>query len=110
MVKGTSVNNIQGLAVGLNKGFIVKKPTPVKAARVNKQGAKNRSREVRKLVRSVVGLTQFEKRLLEMFRVDSQKVQKRAFKMLKKRIGTRDRALKKKNELLAIIKKGSAAA
>ena len=108
MVKATSSNNIQGLAVGLNKGFIVKKPTPVKPVRENKHGAQNRSRDVRKLVRSIVGLTQFEKRLLEMFRVDSQKVQKRAFKMLKKRIGTRDRALKKKSELLAIIKKSAA--
>ena len=107
MAKTTSSNSIIGLAVGLNKGFITKKPTPAKPARENKHGARNRSREVRKLVRSIVGLTQFEKRLLEMFRVDSQKVQKRAFKMLKKRIGTRDRAMKKKNELLAIIKKGA---
>ena len=107
MVKAASSNSILGLAVGLNKGFIVKKPVAAKVARENKHGARNRSRDIRKLVRSIVGLTQFEKRLLEMFRVDSQKVQKRAFKMLKKRIGTRDRAMKKKNELLAIIKKGA---
>ena len=105
MVKAPSSNSVQSLAVGLNKGFLVKKPVAAKAVRTNKHGARERSRDIRKLVRSIVGLTSFEKRLVEMFKVDNKKVEKRAFKILKSRLGTRSRALKKKADFMAMIKK-----
>ena len=107
MVKALSPSSVQALAVGLNKGFLVKKPTAAKETRVNKHGALERSRDIRKLVRSIVGLTSFEKRLLEMFKVDNKKVEKRAFKLLKARLGTRSRALKKKADYMAMIKKAN---
>ena len=107
MVKKPSSNSVQSIAVGLHRGFLVKKPTAVKPARVNKHRALDHSREVRKLVKSIVGLTSFEKRLIEMFKVDSKKVEKRAFKILKKRLGTRERALKRKADFMAIIKKSN---
>ena len=105
MVKALSSNSVQSLAVGLNKGFLVKKPVAAKPERENKHGARERSRDIRKLVRSIVGLTSFEKRIIEMLKVDNKKVEKRAFKLLKSRLGTRARALKKKSDFMAIIKK-----
>ena len=46
-------------------------------------------------MRSVTDLSMFEKRILEMFKSGVVKVEKRAFKLLKKRLGSRSRAMKK---------------
>ena len=105
MAKKPTQNSINSIAVGLHKGFVVTKPTQPKQERTNKHTALLHSREVRKLVRSMLGLTSFEKRMLEMFKVDNKKVQKRAFKILKKRLGTRGRALKRKSDYMSMIKK-----
>ena len=107
MVKKPSQHSVNSIAVGLHRGFAVKKPTPLKPVRLNKHKALDHSREVRKLVKSLVGLTSFEKRLIEMFKVDNKKVEKRAFKILKKRLGTRSRAMKRKSEFMAIIKRAN---
>ena len=42
----------------------------------------------------MVGLSSFEKRVMELFKVGAVHVEKRAFKLLKKRYGRRKRALK----------------
>lgn len=49
----------------------------------------NRVREIRNLIDSVASLSPFEKRVMELFRMGVEKVDKRAFKLLKKRLGTR---------------------
>ena len=103
MAKTPSPNSVQSYAVGLNRGYIVTK-LKKKTRGVSKGVSGERGRAVRRLVRSVVGLSSFEKRVLEMFRAGVTKVEKRAFKLLKRRLGSRSRALKKQEELNTVIK------
>ena len=64
----------------------------------------NRVREIRKLMRSVCEMSPFEKKIMEMFKTGINKVEKRAFKLLKRRLGTRDRAKKRQEKLSYLIK------
>ena len=103
MAKLPSTDSVKSFPVGLNKGFIV-----TKVARNGKKqtfkNASNKNKEIRKLIRSVSGLSPLEKRTLELFRSGVTQVEKRAFKLLRKRYGTRKRALKKRDQLNNIIK------
>ena len=49
-------------------------------------------------------MSPLEKKLLEMFKTGVVKVQKRAFRIMKKRLGTKARATKRKEKLNAIIR------
>ncbi len=91
-------------AVGLNKGFIVTKVKKVDRPVDRKRRTSERVRSIRKIVKSVAGMTGFEKRILEMFKTGVSKVEKRAFKLIKRRLGTRRRATKKRDEFGRIIK------
>ncbi len=91
-------------AVGLNKGFVVTKVKKQARPVDRKRRTSERVRSIRKLIKSVAGMTGFEKRLLEMFKTGVSKVEKRAFKLIKRRLGTRRRAAKKRDEFGRIIK------
>lgn len=88
----------------MNKGFVVtkieKKPRPAD----RKARTSNRVREIRKLMTSVCEMSPFEKKILELFKTGISKVEKRAFRLLKKRLGTRERAKKRQLKLNVIIK------
>ena len=103
MAKNTS-DNVQSFAIGLNKGFVVNKIEKVDRPSQRKSKTSNRVREIRKVMRSVCEMSPFEKKVLEMFKTGISKVQKRAFKIIKKRLGTRARAMTRKNKLDALIK------
>ena len=105
MAKAPSQASVKSLAVGLHRGFIVTKPK-TKHARPASRKAKTskRVREIRKLVRNIVGLTPFEKKFYEMMKSGIEKVESRAFRLAKKRYGTRKRALNKQKEIVNIIK------
>lgn len=94
MTKATP-ENVQSYCLGLNKGFVVtrieKKPRPSD----RKARTSNRVREIRKLMASVCEMSPFEKKILEMFKTGINKVEKRAFRLLKRRLGTRERAKKR---------------
>lgn len=104
MAKTPSVSSVKSYAVGLNKGFIVTRHSEQDRPVARKQRTSERVRTIRKMMRSLTGLTSIEKRILEMLKTGVSKVEKRAFKLLKKRFGTRSRALKKREELNNIIK------
>ncbi len=108
MAKPTS-NCVNSFAMGLNKGFVVTKVDKVARPSSRKARTSNRVRQIRKLVRSVVDLTPLEKRCLEMYKAEVAQVAKRAFKLLKKRLGKRSRAIKKRDELNALIRGGASA-
>ncbi len=95
---------VNSYVVGLNKGFVVTKIEKVPRPSARKCRTSNRVRQIRKLVRSVVDLNPVEKRILEMFKTGVQQVEKRAFKQLRKRLGKRSRAIKKRDELKQIIR------
>ena len=104
MVKTPSSNCVKSYAIGLTKGFVVTKHKKVERPSDRKNKTSSRVRSIRTLIRSVTGLSSFEKRLMEMYKTGVPQVEKRAFRILKKRLGTRHRAMKKKADLEAVIK------
>ena len=104
MVKLPSTDCVKSYAVGLNKGYVVTRVTPRFKPSSKKGSTSKRVREIRKLMRSVCDLNPLEKRTLEMYKTEVAQVEKRAFKLLKKRLGKRSRAIKKRDELNNLIK------
>merc|ERR1712178_287541 len=94
----SSFNNVEGYAVGLNKGFVVTR-TEQKPRPSARRAVKERSKMVMAVVKGVAGFAPYEKRALEMFKVDNSKMDKRARRFLKKRLGSIKRA-KAKAQLL----------
>lgn len=94
---------VNGYALGLNKGYIVtkqdKRVKPSQRRRTSK-----RVELIRKVIRSAVGLSPYEKRALELFKMEDQKLDKRATKFLKKRLGTWKRATAKREFIRNVIK------
>lgn len=103
MAKPTT-ESVRSYAVGLNKGFVVTRVKKIARPASRKSRTSNRVREIRKLVLSVTNLSAFEKRIVEMLKTGVQQVEKRAFKALRKKLGKRSRALKKREELLNMIR------
>ena len=105
MAKAAPPASVKSLAVGLHKGFVVTKPkSKRKRPAARKARTSNRVREIRKLIRTVVGLTPFEKKFFEMMKSGVEKVESRAFRLAKRRMGTKKRALSKQKEIQNIIK------
>jgi len=94
-----------GIAVGLSKGHQVAKRTlaPRPAQRKGKLGA--RVRNIRDLIRDVVGSAPYEKRLMELLKVGRDK---RALKLAKRKLGTHGRGKKKREEMGNLIRKMAA--
>lgn len=92
----------KGIAVGLNKGFIVtkideKKKKPLISRRKGKLNSKVAT--IRHIIREVVGLAPYEKRIVELLKQGGVKESKKALKIAKQRLGTHLRA-KRKREIL----------
>ncbi|KAL2154862.1 hypothetical protein VTH82DRAFT_3538 [Thermothelomyces myriococcoides] len=89
-----------GLARGLNKGH--KTTARVNKPRPSRQKGKlsNRTKFVRSLVKEVVGLAPYERRVIELLRNGKDK---RARKFAKKKLGTFNRAKVKIEELQRVI-------
>lgn len=85
-----------GIAVGLNKGYIVTKRTVAPKPSQRKGVLGKRVAFVRSLIREVVGFAPYEKRALELLRIGKDK---RTLKFCKKRLGTHLRAKRKREEL-----------
>ena len=104
MAKIVSQDCVKSYIVGLNKGYVTTK-LPKRVRPCQRKGrSSNRTREIRNLVLSVTGLTPLEKRVTELLKTGVTKVVKRAFKMLRKRLGTRKRAMKKRDMIETMIK------
>eukprot|EP00826_Nyctotherus_ovalis_P054321 TRINITY_DN7105_c0_g1_i2.p2 TRINITY_DN7105_c0_g1~~TRINITY_DN7105_c0_g1_i2.p2 ORF type:complete len:131 (+),score=52.03 TRINITY_DN7105_c0_g1_i2:104-496(+) len=102
-----------GIFVGLNKGFIVQKPTSGKkrvrpAYRKGRLGSAQvtvgkRTKQVREIVREMAGSSHYERRITEMLKVGTGASGKKALKIAKKRLGTMRRAKAKRNELETLM-------
>lgn len=104
MGKSVPKESVQGYAFGLNKGFVVTKRDKIRSKPSNRRRASKRTTLIRKVVRSVAGLSPYEKRALELFKIEDTKLDKRATKFLKKRLGNWRRAAIKKDYIREIIK------
>lgn len=85
-----------GLFVGLNKGFIVSKPkVNTRKLKISyRKGTLNtRVAFVREVVREIVGLNPYEKKMIELIRTGNSSKEKKAVKMARQRLGTHRRAL-----------------
>eukprot|EP00042_Codosiga_hollandica_P002765 m.12325 g.12325 ORF g.12325 m.12325 type:complete len:109 (+) comp17407_c0_seq1:207-533(+) len=88
------------LAVGLQKGFkttLIPKTTRP-SQRKGKQNA--RVKMIRDVIREVAGFAPYEKRAMELLRVDKDK---RALKFIKARLGTHTRGKRKREEIREVI-------
>ena len=96
-----------GIFVGLNKGFIVTKPkTNTRKLKPSYKKGKlgKRVAIVREVIREVVGLAPYERKMIEMFRTGDAGKEKRAVRMARRRLGTHLRAQQKRNEIHEIIR------
>ncbi|XP_036022826.1 60S ribosomal protein L36-like [Onychomys torridus] len=92
------------MAMGLNKGHNGSKP---RHSRCHGRLTKH-TKFVRDMIREVCGFTPYERCAMELLKVSKDK---RAFKFIKKRVGTHIRAKRKREELsnvLALVRKAAA--
>ena len=97
---GSITNNIIGIARGINKGHkVTERPVAPKISH-RKGVLTKRTSFVRSLVREVVGLAPYERRLIELIRNGADK---KARKLAKKRLGTHKRAQGKIEDMSRVI-------
>lgn len=89
-----------GIAVGTNKGHKTAAKDVAPKISYRKGALSQRTLFVRSIVKEVAGLAPYERRLIELIRNAGDK---RAKKLAKKRLGTHKRALRKVEEMTAII-------
>lgn len=103
MGKSVPQESVQGYALGLNKGYVITKKDP-RAKPSHRRKASKRTTLIRKVIRSISGLSPYEKRALELYKIEDTKLDKRATKFLKRRLGNWKRANLKKDFIRSVIK------
>ena len=88
--------------MGLNKGFIVTKPD-VKSRKTKPSYRKGsyhpRVKFIREVVREVMGLAPYERKMMELLKADDSAKEKKAVKIARARLGTNKRALRKREDI-----------
>jgi large subunit ribosomal protein L36e len=92
-----------GIAIGLNKGFPVTKLDKKIRPKHSKGLLGQRTKFVRALVREVVGLSPYERRLLDTLKLNLPGTDKKMYKMAKKRLGSHKRANNKREQIKTIL-------
>jgi len=88
---------MSAIAVGINKGHLVTKRTPLLKRSAHTKGRVTvRGEVVREVMKEVCGFAPYEKRMIELLRIGKDK---RALKFAKKRLGTHLRAKRKREEM-----------
>eukprot|EP01002_Notosolenus_urceolatus_P015633 NODE_8398_length_519_cov_48.991489_g7339_i0.p1 GENE.NODE_8398_length_519_cov_48.991489_g7339_i0~~NODE_8398_length_519_cov_48.991489_g7339_i0.p1 ORF type:complete len:116 (-),score=41.90 NODE_8398_length_519_cov_48.991489_g7339_i0:91-438(-) len=95
-----------GLRVGLNRGFKVTRRNPIKYRRY--AVPKKKLAAVRAVISEVVGLKPYEKHVIDTLRVGGDKAEKRSLRFLKKRLGSHQRAIKKREKLMEVMRQADA--
>lgn len=75
-----------GIAVGLNKGHVVEKRQPAARPGQRKGRLSKRTKMVRELVSEVLGMSPYEKRMLDMLKTGGVGSEKRIYKFAKRRV------------------------
>ena len=98
----SETNGRSGKFVGLNHGFVVKRPAKMewKTRPVTRKGkVSKRSAAVRNVIREVAGFNIYERRAMELIRSGVAIKDKKARKLCRKKLGTHKRAMHKFHEL-----------
>merc|ERR1712084_88765 len=96
--------SVEGLSIGLNKGFATTKITRTRPSQ-RRSGMNARIENIVKTIKTVAGFAPYEKRSIEMYKVGNTKLDKRANRFLKKRLGSLRRSKKKSEDLQLYVKK-----
>merc|ERR1712167_125674 len=96
--------SVEGLSVGLNRGFVTTKVTRRRPSQ-RRSGMNARVENITKTIKTVAGFAPYEKRSIEMYKVGNTKLDKRANRFLKKRLGSLRRSKKKSEDLQLYVKK-----
>merc|ERR1712183_426229 len=96
--------SVEGLCLGLNRGFATTKITRRRPSQ-RRSGMNKRIENITKTIKSVAGFAPYEKRSIEMYKVGNTKLDKRANRMLRKRLGSLRRSKKKSEDLQLYVKK-----
>lgn len=87
-----------GMSTGIQSGHIVTPRAGRERPALRKGRANKRVKVIREIAREVMGLAPYERRVLELAKVGKDK---RATKLLAKKLGSLKRAKKKKDDLQA---------
>merc|ERR1712072_328841 len=104
MPKTYSANCVEGFSFGLNKGFVVSQNVKRRPRKTSRRRAE-RVNLITSTVKAVAGFAPYEKRVIEMYKVGNPKLDKRANRFLRKRLGNIKRGKRKSEELLEMLKK-----
>merc|ERR1711898_5561 len=96
--------SVEGLSVGLNRGFVTTKVTRRRPSQ-RRSGMNARVENITKTIKTVAGFAPYEKRSIEMYKVGNTKLDKTANRFLKKRLGSLRRSKKKSEDLQLYVKK-----
>ncbi|KAE9552051.1 hypothetical protein FO519_004742 [Halicephalobus sp. NKZ332] len=91
---------VESVAIGLHKGHRVTKIQRKPKAASFKGRLTKKTRVVREIVREVTGFAPYERRCMELLRINKDK---KALKFLKARIGQHTRGKRKRDEIQNII-------
>mmetsp|Transcript_12799 Transcript_12799/g.32725 ORF Transcript_12799/g.32725 Transcript_12799/m.32725 type:complete len:107 (-) Transcript_12799:74-394(-) len=94
-----------GIAVGLNKGHIVERRTARAKHGTRARTKSKRTAVTREVIREVCGLAPYEKRCVDLIRLLGGSADKKIYKVLKKRLGTHRRSLKKRDNIKLLAQK-----
>merc|ERR1711931_289738 len=101
IITTTTIMSTGEIAVGLNKGHKVNALKPKKKVACRKGHLNKRVKLIRDVVHEVAGFAPYEKRALELLKINKDK---RALKFVKKRLGTHSRGKAKRDDLARIQK------
>jgi len=90
------------LAIGLKRGYKIKKHAKTPRPSNQKGAITKRVRLIKDIIREVSGFAPYERRILELLR---NNLDKRALKYAKKKLGTHSRGKRKRDELGNVLQK-----
>uniref|UniRef100_A0A7S1VQD2 60S ribosomal protein L36 n=1 Tax=Grammatophora oceanica TaxID=210454 RepID=A0A7S1VQD2_9STRA len=84
---------------GANKGHITQQRDRPARSVAKKMVASKRTKLAREIAREVVGLSPYERRILDMIKTGGSAADKRIYKFAKRRLGSHKRALAKREDI-----------
>eukprot|EP00544_Gedaniella_sp_CCMP2646_P013499 CAMPEP_0202487452 /NCGR_PEP_ID=MMETSP1361-20130828/5754_1 /ASSEMBLY_ACC=CAM_ASM_000849 /TAXON_ID=210615 /ORGANISM="Staurosira complex sp., Strain CCMP2646" /LENGTH=108 /DNA_ID=CAMNT_0049116825 /DNA_START=49 /DNA_END=378 /DNA_ORIENTATION=- len=91
-----------GITKGSNKGHVTEQINRPKREAASKAKLSKRTSLAREIVREVVGLSPYERRILDMIKTGGSSADKRIYKYAKKRLGSHKRAVQKREDIKGV--------